>query len=439
MAYDDDGGWPAYVPVAERRRQAERQVAKLRKTGQAVSPVRIEGRAIAGTPWGRAWCDNLERYRDYESRLPRGRSYVRNGSVIDLQIRPREVTALVSGSSIYRVTVKVAPTPAAQWRSIRADCAGRIDSLVELLQGRLSEAVMGRICRQGDGLFPQPDDIAFSCTCADHASMCKHVAAVLYGIGARLDAAPELLFRLRAVAETDLLASVGDAQPAAAPAGARVLREEDVSAVFGIDMAGSDAAIDISLSRAPAGQDAASASATPDRGKRGRSAASTAERGKPARASAASTPASLPDAARRASMTIAAPDERTTRVGARKRASDTATVTGKVAQRSPEAPSPTARSRRRAAEPSSTTNAAETSRPGQPRSAAAASSADNLGSRLKARSDSDLDAVMARLDGITRALAELQALPAAVHALSARVEQVMVLAADKRRGVRGVK
>ena len=424
MAYDEDGGWPAYVPVAERRRQAERQVAKLRKTGQAVSPVRIEGRAIAGTPWGRAWCDNLERYRDYESRLPRGRSYVRNGSVIDLQIRPREVTALVSGSSIYRVTVKVAPTPAAQWRSIRADCAGRIDSLVELLQGRLSEAVMGRICRQGDGLFPRPDDIAFSCTCADHASMCKHVAAVLYGIGARLDAAPELLFRLRAVAETDLLASVGDAQPAAAPAGARVLRDEDVSAVFGIDMAGSDAA---------------SVSATPDRGKRGRSAAATAERGKPARASAASTPASLPDAARRASMTIAAPDERTTRVGAKKRASDAATVTRKVAQRSPEAPSPTARNRRRAAEPSSTTNAAETSRPGQPRSAAAASSADSLGSRLKARGGSDLDAVMARLDGITRALAELQALPAAVHALSARVEQVMVLAADKRRGVRGVK
>ena len=421
MAYDEDGGWPAYVPVAERRRQAERQVAKLRKTGQAVSPVRIEGRAIAGTPWGRAWCDNLERYRDYESRLPRGRSYVRNGSVIDLQIRPREVTALVSGSSIYRVTVKVAPTPAAQWRSIRADCAGRIDSLVELLQGRLSEAVMGRICRQGDGLFPRPDDIAFSCTCADHASMCKHVAAVLYGIGARLDAAPELLFRLRAVAETDLLASVGDAQPAAAPAGARVLRDEDVSAVFGIDMAGSDAA---------------SVSATPDRGKRGRSAAATAERGKPARASAASTPASLPDAARRASMTIAAPDERTTRVGAKKRASDAATVTRKVAQRSPEAPSPTARNRRRAAEPSSTTNAAETSRPGQPRSAAAASSADSLGSRLKARGGSDLDAVMARLDGITRALAELQALPAAVHALNARVEQVMVLAADKRRGVK---
>ena len=424
MAYDDDGGWPAYVPVAERRRQAERQVAKLRKTGQAVSPVRIEGRAIAGTPWGRAWCDNLERYRDYESRLPRGRSYVRNGLVIDLQIRPREVTALVSGSSIYRVTVKVAPTPAAQWRSIRADCAGRIESLVELLQGRLSEAVMGRICRQGDGLFPQPDDIAFSCTCGDHASMCKHVAAVLYGIGARLDAAPELLFRLRAVAETDLLASVGDAQPAAAPAGARVLRDEDVSAVFGIDMAGSDAA---------------SASATPDRGKRGRSAAATAERGKPARASAASTPASLPGAARRVSMTIAAPDERTTRVGARKRASDAATVTGKVAQRSPEAPSPTVRSRTPAAEPSSMTNAAETSRPGQPRSAAAASSVASLGSRLKAKGDSDLDAVMARLDGITRALAELQALPAAVHALSARVEQVMVLAADKRRGVRGVK
>jgi len=239
MSRDRHGDWPAYVPVAERRRQAEREAAKLRKKGQTLAPVRIGGRAIAGTPWGKAWCGNLESYRDYESRLPRGRTYVRNGSVIDLQIGQCEIEALVSGSAIYRVAIEITAMPAAQWRALCADCAGRIESLVELLQGRLSKSVMERMCRQGAGLFPKPSKIRFACTCEDHASMCKHVAAALYGVGARLDERPELLFRLRGVDAGDLLAGLDAAVPAAGSAGARTLEAEDVSALFGLNLAGS--------------------------------------------------------------------------------------------------------------------------------------------------------------------------------------------------------
>ena len=242
MSRHDHGGWPAYVPVAKRRRQAEREAARLRKKGQTLAPVRIEGRAIAGTPWGQAWCGNLESYRDYESRLPRGRTYVRNGSVIDLQIGRCEVKALVSGSAIYRVSIGIAAMPAAQWRALCGDCAGRIDSLVELLQGRLSQGVMERMCRQGAGLFPKPSEIRFACTCEDHASMCKHVAAVLYGVGARLDEKPELLFRLRGVDAGDLLAGLDAAVPASRSAGTRTLEAEDVSALFGLDLAGPEEA-----------------------------------------------------------------------------------------------------------------------------------------------------------------------------------------------------
>lgn len=234
--YDDE--WPDYVPVAERRQAAAREAEKLRRKGRNVAPVQIEGRAIASTVWGKAWCENLESYRDYETRLPRGRSYVRNGSVIDLQIGPREVKALVSGSSIYTVKVAIASVPAAQWRAICTDCAGRIDSLVELLQGRLSKGVMERFCRQHGGLFPKPADIGFSCTCLDHASMCKHVAAVLYGVGARIDQSPELLFRLRAVDQRDLLAELDDIAPAMQPDADRMLAGDDVAALFGLEMAG---------------------------------------------------------------------------------------------------------------------------------------------------------------------------------------------------------
>src|SRR6202043_2606152 len=152
---------------------------------------------------------DLERYSDFANRLPRGRTYVRNGSVIDLQITPGEIKAMVSGSEIYKVAVKVAPVTKARWQSICKDCAGAIDSLIELLQGRFSKGIMERVCRQKTGLFPSPDEIKLSCSCPDWAGMCKHVAAVLYGVGARLDEKPALLFALRGVDENQLLANAG--------------------------------------------------------------------------------------------------------------------------------------------------------------------------------------------------------------------------------------
>jgi uncharacterized Zn finger protein len=248
------GGWAPYVPVAERRRKAALAMQKLAKKGTVVSPVTLEGKKIAATFWGKAWCDNLESYRDYDNRLPRGRTYVRNGSVVDLQIGPNEVTAIVSGSELYTVRISVGEVARAQWKSICADCAGGIDSLVELLQGRLSKGVMERICRQGTGLFPKPSEIRFSCSCPDSASMCKHVAAVLYGVGSRLDLKPELLFLLRSVSEKDLVADIGTTLPMSrqGPAAGKVLETDDMAALFGLDMGGEDAP-------APAPPDAAQA------------------------------------------------------------------------------------------------------------------------------------------------------------------------------------
>ena len=241
------GGWAPYISVAERRKQAEREIKKLQKKGHPISPVRLAGRAIATTFWGKAWCNNLESYRDFENRIPRGRSYVRNGLVVDLQIAPREVKAMVSGSSIYTVTITIAGVPKVQWQSICRDCGGGIDSVVELLQGRLSKGVMERICRQNEGLFPRPSEIKFRCNCPDSASMCKHIAAVLYGVGSRLDEKPELLFRLRAADENDLVANLDNALPLSTkgPTAAKLLENEDISALFGLDIAGVTAPVDV--------------------------------------------------------------------------------------------------------------------------------------------------------------------------------------------------
>ena len=243
--------WRRYVPAAERRAKAVRHAARLRRGGQSLAPVVTQGRTIASTFWGKAWCDNLERYSDYANRLPRGRTYVRNHSVIDLHIGAGRIFAQVMGSDLYRIQVSVTELPPARWRALGKNCTGSIDSLVELLQGRFSQHVMQRICAPGTGLFPSPKEIKFSCSCPDWAAMCKHVAAVLYGVGARLDTQPELLFTLRKVDATDLVARAGDGLPLPSkrPAAGRVLGDSKLSEMFGIELAGAQVETGVEVPR----------------------------------------------------------------------------------------------------------------------------------------------------------------------------------------------
>jgi uncharacterized Zn finger protein len=233
-------GWRPYVPVAQRRANAARQVAKMAKGGKTVSPVNLKSRAIATTFWGKAWCDNLEAYSDFANRLPRGRTYIRNGSVVDLQIAEGKVTAIVSGSELYRITIQIKPLAPDIWKCIKTECAGKIDSLIELLQGRLSEGVMRVVTNQKNGLFPSPSQIDLDCSCPDWADMCKHVAAALYGVGARLDEAPHLLFQLRGVNPEELVSAVSVAeatQQTGAPTSVPGLSDAELGDVFGIELA----------------------------------------------------------------------------------------------------------------------------------------------------------------------------------------------------------
>ncbi len=291
------GGWAPYVSVAERQLQARQKVAALAKAGHPCQPVVIDGRGIAKTFWGQAWCDNLDSYSDYANRLPRGRTYVRNGSVIDLGVETGRVSALVSGSEVYRVEIEIQPLAAAKWSAIVAECAGEVASLIELLQGRLSQAVMQTVTRHGEGLFPQPREIRLRCSCPDSATMCKHVAATLYGVGARLDAQPDLLFKLRHVDPQELIRHAGTAPPTATTATPSALGDVDLSALFGIDVGEGAAAP--SRAQAPARATPGSPGAAPARaGKR--------EAGpKPARAAAQPAPGKQAVGAKR-SPTVAA-------------------------------------------------------------------------------------------------------------------------------------
>ena len=231
-------GFPKYVSADERRRGARMAIDMLRKEGVPVQPVRIEGRFIAATFWGKAWCDHLESFSDFENRLPRGRAYVRSGSVCHLDIRRSQVHARVQGKELYTVTIAIKELAAPEWERIKRQCTGRISSLLDLLQGRLSDGVMEVVTDRRHGLFPQPREIVMSCTCPDWAVMCKHVAAALYGVGARLDEKPELLFLLRGVDHAELVTEHAVSAVAAAVRSGRGRRiaESEIGEIFGIQV-----------------------------------------------------------------------------------------------------------------------------------------------------------------------------------------------------------
>jgi uncharacterized Zn finger protein len=233
MARDREGAFFPRVNVEMARARSKKALAKLGKTGAELRPVELTGNKIATTFWGKAWCANLERYSDFETRLPRGRSYLRTGAVIDLSIEPQNVRALVQGTELYEVKIEMAALAPASWKKIVLECAGSIDSMIDLLQGALSNRVIQVATRPGAGLFPAPRELKMDCSCPDWAVMCKHVAAVLYGVGVRLDTAPELFFVLRGVDAKELVTDAASSFAAELPAGTQTLSDTELQDIFG--------------------------------------------------------------------------------------------------------------------------------------------------------------------------------------------------------------
>ena len=244
-----------YVPVAQKLGKAAKLAAqRAKKEKREVSPVNLQGRAIAKTFWGKAWCDNLTAYQDFSNRLPRGATYVRNGSVVDLVIHPKNIAAIVAGSEPYTVKIEITELDAKRWKSIRSECSESIDSLLDLLSGKLSDGVMKRLTDQKAGLFPAPREIKMSCSCPDYSSCCKHLAAVMYGVGARLDSQPELLFLLRGVDHQELVSqaiAAGNLDRELSAVDDNGLGTQDLSELFGIELDSGTSAAAVSDKKKP--------------------------------------------------------------------------------------------------------------------------------------------------------------------------------------------
>lgn len=203
-------GFAPYESVAEKKAKAKKKIIALRKKGQKVAPVEIEGRTIAKSWWGKAWNNNLTKYADFSNRLSRGKSYVTHGCVIDLQISKGSIKALIMGSgrSVYKANISINPLNKIQWAKIKKSASGNISSMADLLVGKFPKEMEELLSNKSAGLFPAPSEFFPQCDCPDYSKFCKHLAAVIYGIGNRLDSDPSLLFMLRGVDPKELIAKV---------------------------------------------------------------------------------------------------------------------------------------------------------------------------------------------------------------------------------------
>src|SRR6056297_251093 len=234
------GRWAPYVPVAHRRGNGLRETLSRLKKGEKPEPVHISGRKISETFWGQNWCKHFEQYRDFDNRLPRGRTYARNGSISHLKISSGNIKAFVCGSSLYQVKIKITPLPQPKWTRLIGRCGQSITSVIDLMRGKLSHDVIRTLTDPDDGLFPTGPEMSMTCDCPDYADLCKHLAAVLYGVGNRLDQQPDLLFLLRGVDQNDLIAQVisaGEATDQVGLDGPSSFDDMDLGEIFGIEMA----------------------------------------------------------------------------------------------------------------------------------------------------------------------------------------------------------
>ena len=210
MGWGNYGGYGDYETVADKKAKAKKKIAALRKKGKKISPVEIEGRTIASSWWGKAWNENIKKYADFKNRLSRGTSYVTHGCVIDLQILGSTIKALVmgSGSSVYKIEIKINPLSKSKWEEIKKLVSGNIGSLSELLAGKFPKEMNEILTNKENGLFPNPKEFHPECSCPDYSYICKHLAAVIYGVGNRLDTEPNILFTLRGVDPNELVAEI---------------------------------------------------------------------------------------------------------------------------------------------------------------------------------------------------------------------------------------
>jgi uncharacterized Zn finger protein len=244
-------GFPQYVSVGEKRAKVQKKLEQLKKKNPSITPLILQGAKLAHTWWGIAWNKNLEKYADYSNRISRGRSYIRNGFVLDFKISPGEVTSLVqgTGSRPYEVVIKIKPLNKEAWNEIKKQCEGKIESLQELIEGRFPRELIEIFTAKGKGLFPLPKEIKFSCSCPDWASMCKHVAATLYGVGVKLDDDPKLFFLLRKAEMDDLITeALRDKSKKmlkkAEKKTSRVIDDLDAVKMFGIDIDENDSSVE---------------------------------------------------------------------------------------------------------------------------------------------------------------------------------------------------
>jgi uncharacterized Zn finger protein len=222
----------------ENQQRLEREMERRRQRGETFEVLQAPpgSKKLCTRFWGQAWCRHLESFQVYEARLPRGRSYLRQGKVYNLEIQPGLVRAEVAGAALYETTLHIQPLSKPRWQAIVEAGAGQVDSMLDLLAGKLGDGLLRLLIDPEQGLFPKPGEIRFHCSCPDYADLCKHASAMLYGVGVLLETRPDLLFTLRGVDQAELLATANASAISGLSASHDELAGTDLATLFGIDL-----------------------------------------------------------------------------------------------------------------------------------------------------------------------------------------------------------
>lgn len=235
-----DNQWGEYISVGQRAETAVKHAEK--KLGKKNVQPAAKGRLKCNNFWGKAWLKHIRNLGDFEGRLTRGSAIAGNGTIAHLAITKGRIDAIVGGSEVYDISVDIVPLSRKRWNAIKEKSRGEIGSVVELLQGKFSDAVMQSLVDVKTGLFPDSNEFDLGCSCPDYVRLCKHLAGVLFAVGMRLDEKPELLFTLRGVDASELIETAADVRIASSTTDARTLNESDIAGVFGIEMQAEPAA-----------------------------------------------------------------------------------------------------------------------------------------------------------------------------------------------------
>lgn len=174
-----------------------------------------------GTAWGQRFLQALEQGLE-PKRLARGRQYSASHRVPDWAWTGGHLrfSGKNRGTAYYGMNepirfeghIEISPLPGCLWQAVIPELGNQAGFIARLLLNEIPDSLESHLQARGHSLIPgrYGEDLQATCSCPETESPCRHVAAVLVALAARIDQTPLLLFELRGLNRATLAARLED-------------------------------------------------------------------------------------------------------------------------------------------------------------------------------------------------------------------------------------